>query len=257
MIVRRMGKSAEAANRKRRGDAKKLMSDGLDIRIPTSTLKAALLHVAKHDVRYYLNGVLIEPISDGTAVFVVATDGHRMIAIKVEQETVIPKQFRKPMILSEECLSRDLARSTHLVLRGIDVVELKGKESKKRIVRAELHYKHDARWVLLKLVDGVFPRWRDVMKAPLQAAEAPSCLNPRYIIDAIKANYYLLNAGPARGDYDSDEIVSRRGDLAAIINYRNGNAIGMIMPMRGGTGKAPLPDWVAKLAAVELNVAKR
>ncbi|HDX0947953.1 TPA: hypothetical protein RNT26_000596 [Stenotrophomonas maltophilia] len=46
-----------------------------------SALIAAALHVApKNDVRFYLNGVLIESHADGAII--VATDGHRMLVVR-------------------------------------------------------------------------------------------------------------------------------------------------------------------------------
>lgn len=41
-------------------------------------LAAASLFVSKEETRYYLNGVLIEPAPQG-GVFLVATDGHRLV----------------------------------------------------------------------------------------------------------------------------------------------------------------------------------
>lgn len=46
-----------------------------------SAIFAAAMHVAgKKDVRYYLNGLLIEPGADGAVC--VATDGHRLLVIR-------------------------------------------------------------------------------------------------------------------------------------------------------------------------------
>lgn len=57
-----------------------------------SDLIAAALHVAgKRDVRFYLNGVLIEPHADGAIL--VATDGHRMLIVRTRLPWGLGKVF--------------------------------------------------------------------------------------------------------------------------------------------------------------------
>ena len=46
--------------------------------------------MAVNDIRYYLNGVLLE--IDGTWLKMVATDGHRMAYAQVALEGDLPKQ---------------------------------------------------------------------------------------------------------------------------------------------------------------------
>lgn len=61
-------------------------------RVNSIAIKAAFPFIAADDVRYYLMGVNIRPLEDGS-VMVAATDGHRFIVIRdkegyVEQEIV-------------------------------------------------------------------------------------------------------------------------------------------------------------------------
>ena len=55
--------------------------------------------MAANDIRYYLNGVLVTPRAEG-GVYLVATDGHRLMAVidesgSVDKERIIrfPKSF--------------------------------------------------------------------------------------------------------------------------------------------------------------------
>ncbi|MBA0227379.1 hypothetical protein D7U89_18095 [Stenotrophomonas maltophilia] len=63
-----------------------------------SALIAAALHVApKNDVRFYLNGVLIESHADGAII--VATDGHRMLVVR----TSLPWDIGKIIVPRNAC----------------------------------------------------------------------------------------------------------------------------------------------------------
>ena len=62
-------------------------------RVNSVAIKAAFPFIAQDDVRYYLCGVNIRPLEDGS-VMVVATDGHRFIIIRdpagyAEEECII------------------------------------------------------------------------------------------------------------------------------------------------------------------------
>ncbi|MFD2271790.1 hypothetical protein ACFS07_13160 [Undibacterium arcticum] len=50
-------------------------------RISAVAVKLVFPFVAQQDIRYYLNGINIRPLEDGT-VMVVATDGHRYIVVR-------------------------------------------------------------------------------------------------------------------------------------------------------------------------------
>lgn len=71
------------------------------INVAAERMRLAASCMAKHDIRYYLNGVLVEPREAG-GVFIVATDGHRLIAV------IDPTgEASEPTILS---LSADMLR---------------------------------------------------------------------------------------------------------------------------------------------------
>lgn len=67
------------------------------IEVKKAILEAALLCVAKNDVRYYLNGVLLDFANTGELV-IVATNGHYLFAAKEAIESTL---FDKVIIPSE------------------------------------------------------------------------------------------------------------------------------------------------------------
>lgn len=58
----------------------------LSASIRASRARLALTCAAATDIRYYLNGILVEPRADG-GVFIVGTDGHTLIAVIDESGT--------------------------------------------------------------------------------------------------------------------------------------------------------------------------
>jgi hypothetical protein len=57
------------------------VSNRLIARVNAAAIRAAFPYIAVEDVRYYLCGVNIRPLDDGS-VMVVATDGHRFIIVR-------------------------------------------------------------------------------------------------------------------------------------------------------------------------------
>jgi DNA polymerase-3 subunit beta len=113
--------------------------------------------MAQQDVRYYLNGMLLE--AEGSTLRAVATDGHRLALceiplaapVKTKQQVIVP---RKGVLELQRCLGSegqlDLAIGTNHV-------------------RAQIG---DIRFTS-KLIDGRFPEYSRVIPA-----------NPRHVIDA-------------------------------------------------------------------------
>src|ERR1700692_4818456 len=110
--------------------------------------------MAQQDVRYYLNGMLLE--IDGLSLRAVATDGHRLALCetalaakaKVSQQVIVPRKgvLELQRVLTEECTAELAIGSNH--------------------VRAQIG---DVRFTS-KLIDGRFPEYSRVI--PAAAAHA-------------------------------------------------------------------------------------
>lgn len=82
------------------------------INVPVSIIAAASHAMAKQDIRYYLNGMMIERSEHG-GVRVVATDGQHLIAARANdasikqrkiQQYILPRDFILAIVKSaEEC----------------------------------------------------------------------------------------------------------------------------------------------------------
>jgi DNA polymerase-3 subunit beta len=65
------------------------------VAIRAAYARLALTNAAKHDIRFYLRGLLVEPRTEGGA-FIVATDGRALIAIIDEQATCSERALLQP-----------------------------------------------------------------------------------------------------------------------------------------------------------------
>jgi DNA polymerase III sliding clamp (beta) subunit (PCNA family) len=141
--------------------------------IDKTKLQAAILFSAVKDVRYYLNGVLFDKKG-----YIVATDGHRAIAIN--QAERICQDFIVPIELIQKALkvsSKD-AETVELLLLDDGYVSIDGLKD--------------------KLIDGRYPDWQAVV--PVSAnqdnyVQSPARINPDYVLDAVKASRLIKNEG--------------------------------------------------------------
>jgi hypothetical protein len=81
------------------------MTTSITFTIPAATMKALALFAAEKDIRYYLKGVCVDLRTFGQPVLV-ATDGHRMIAVHTHQAAGcdIPELETWPISCPAECI---------------------------------------------------------------------------------------------------------------------------------------------------------
>lgn len=149
------------------------------MQIDKKQLKAALLFAAVKDVRYYLNGVYFDKRG-----YIVATDGHRAIAIETPLD--IAESFIAPSGLIEKALK--------VSDKGNEFIELE--------VEFSTGYNSQATIKMDGIkdfgIDGKYPDWQAVI--PVKANQAdyvqtPALLNPDYNMDAVKASLILKGLG--------------------------------------------------------------
>ncbi len=174
--------------------------------ITPKNLKAALCFAGKQDVRYYLNGVLIE-VSEAGALLLVATTGHAMLVI---EEAFNPMAGKARQWILTRAEAEALAKSP------VPVVLCEDADSR-------LTYE-DGRGV--PVIEGRFPEWRRVM-LPKPDTETAAVYNPEHLAAVYKAAK-ALGTGAFR--------IYQNGDRAAPIAFPFGTgASGVIMPV-------PRPD---------------
>ncbi|MBN49948.1 MAG: hypothetical protein CMN85_10435 [Spongiibacteraceae bacterium] len=102
------------------------MSKNIEARIQARHLAAAMVIAAKDDIRYYLNGVCIEPAPDG-GILLVSTDGHRLLVIHdpdgfASEQFILPRNPDLIRVCNKSSLpngsQRDMKRVSRIVVRG-------------------------------------------------------------------------------------------------------------------------------------------
>lgn len=109
---------------------------------------------SRDDVRYYLNGVLIDIAEDGTTDLV-ATDGHRCAHCPLSTRlSALAAHGARQLILPTHGVNHLLP-----VLAGAERAEL-------TLSSRSLALSAGARWTHTRLVEGRYPDWRRVLPAP-------------------------------------------------------------------------------------------
>lgn len=188
--------------------------------------------VSSEEVRYYLNGVCIEPAHGGGAVCV-ATDGHRLGA-RFDREGFCEKQTIVRMA-PELKLLKGMLRSPWLV--GVEtspgkgfvaVVDAAPKPDDDTAANAIERVEDCSIRIGRAFVDGTFPDWRRVIPQPSEK-DTVRAFNGDYI-KAFGKGITMRGA-----DETAPHLVQMHDDPLFV---------GVLMPMRNDV-KSGLPDWVA------------
>lgn len=206
-------------------------------------ISALLLAAAKNDVRYYLNGVLVDARqgATGSDVTLVSTEGHILLALPVPRENV---EGFEP---GQWIISRDMLESVKPAKAGRYALPLAVE-----IVQAE-SYQDDAGRTCRPLpvvtvtgatsatgapVDGRFPEWRRVMPVGVASRpEVPAQFNPDYISTFGKIARLLAGKKEAGG------YIHQAGNNSALVSCLARDALGILMPWRVETSYTGLPAW--------------
>lgn len=189
----------------------------------TAHLKAALTHAAKGDIRYYLNGVLIERTATGE-VHIVATDGHRAF-IGLVPDADCDQVGPWSIIIPADAVKQACTVKTHAV---------------------QLTPQGDGRYalgsVLFTAVAGCFPDWRRVKPDTTKAVAPDMQFNWEYVADADKALrlWYGSKAHYWLKSLDSGQGCMLGSDSTACV---------VIMPVRSDTITCATPFTPAPYGA--------
>lgn len=201
----------------------------MKITITHDAIKALLLIAPKADIRYYLNGLCVD-VRNGAATLV-ATDGHRLLAVPVTADNVegaSDGQYIIPRDVLDAVKPVKVTRGDTLPLT-IEIVET-------RITIT------GATTATSPTVDGTYPDWRRV--TPTSANNEPAQFNSDYLGSFGKVAE-LLGAKTKTG---VTAVIHHNGTGAALVTFPCSEAIGVIMPCRvDATGSAVqhpgLPAW--------------
>jgi DNA polymerase III sliding clamp (beta) subunit (PCNA family) len=212
---------------------------------PVRALKATAVAIANEETRFYLNGVFIEPCGPH-AVFV-ATDGHRLLACKVEGEIgglgvgiIIPAHVIAQIKLPAPSVRRN-ARYTE-------------KDSASLIVEGGKYaLRFDGVTVDFTPIEASFPAWRRVI--PAEVSGEAGHFNSALLHEFAKAKQI------ATGEKDVKAPALRQNgpDSPAFVTFERPDGMetpfemfGVVMPWRGPEiGTFARPEWAGPIVEAE------
>ena len=127
---------------------------GIDVKVPSEILKSLVQRtqfaMAQQDVRYYLNGLLLE-LRPGL-IRAVATDGHRLALADHAMETPLSENMQ--LILPRKTV-QELMR----------LLEDTGEEALLKLTSSQIQVQLDQLTITSKLIDGRYPEYERVIPA--------------------------------------------------------------------------------------------
>lgn len=198
----------------------------MHLEIEQKNLKAVSLAMAVKDIRYYLQGVLIE--SNGLETRLVATDGHRLHAVIQESDQPMrePESFIMPLDMVKKCVSAKAPKQDRSPLVLIDYDPKSGK------VEARLP---DGSSIVYQATDGRFPDYTRIIPRDIPETPEAAVFNPEYVADAVKG-YCLF----AEHSGKTPPSIGLRPNGSACGFLSAGGFTAIIMPMRAEL--SPNPD---------------
>jgi DNA polymerase-3 subunit beta len=194
----------------------------MKITIQQNTLKALVYFAAKKDIRYYLQGVLIEQCASGT--YAVATDGHCIAVARINSEPAEPCQ----VIIGREHLENANKGNKFAI-----VIDCPNQAEPGQLRRVTLSSGNGE--TAVTEIDGRFPDWRRVIRAEITGERA--YYNPDLVTLVNKAGqaYALRKAG-----YHISQAGNNAGHCAFDTEFH-----AWVMPMREHVlNLEPVAAWV-------------
>ena len=196
------------------------------MQIPYKVLKAVSLFAPVDDVRYYLNGVLID--STGTDVRLVATNGHVLGLYRLEQEAPAAQAILS--IKDVKMLLGTVKRATEKDL-PFDV-EIRTEEPGGPMITVK-HPNGIA--VTVRPIEGTFPKYSRVL--PTNASGDVAQFNPEYLDLFAQADRVL---GELKRPNTPFVYVHHNGAASALVECQHDDAfVGVIMPQAIGPVHKP------------------
>lgn len=198
------------------------------VNIDPRKLRAVALMAPKDEIRYYLNGVLLEITPDG--VIYVATNGHALIAFRDERP-----ENDEPYAPAQIIVPRDVARSVKPLNRHVERVTLQhdglAMATLSNLKGADLSFKP---------IDGKYPDWRRVV--PKECDGTKGCYNPELLATFSAIARELAN----NRDAIPVVTVAQNGTGCALVKWSDAdNYIGAVMPWRITSDEHKAPAWIA------------
>jgi hypothetical protein len=207
------------------------MTDQALVSVPAIDLAAVMPFRAHGDVRYYLDGVLVEPCPEGGCM-IVATEGHMLAAVHSPEARADCPRILKVSEGLEEALKRMPSRNR---VRVVSVPDEKG--------RITLHDEGVECYVQARdpFIDGKYPDWRKVIP-PVEYLKpgVPAALQALYLTRLWKASREERH----RGVFFSHD--SRNPDMGVTVIQVVNRPELIILIMAMKFDRQPWPQWMPR-----------
>ncbi len=216
------GNRAGAAQR-----GKTMESIKFTVTIKRAQLRAALIFAADKDIRYYLNGIMLE-IDEVKSARLVATDGHRL--------AVVALQDQPGARAGEYLIPRELIKSVKRATRNTsEFIELHIDGERVTIAEGEAIIAGG------KLLDGKFPDWRRVMPDPKTMSGAPGVFKASYLGDIGAAAIEL-------GDkFGACPLIQNEPNNSGLAVFESIGLAVVVMPVRWDIGTPDMTQFYPRL----------
>lgn len=193
------------------------MTEPVTLTARIDMLEAALICASREEIRYYLNGVYVDP-----AGLVVATDGHRLFA-----GDFTPDNSRATLPAFEGwIIPRDALQ------RALKAAPKRAKDPAARVLEISPERVGD---VVCQPIDGSFPDWRRVIPDEVTPDGKAAQFDGAYLADFDKIAAILTGA---RGKaFCTLHHNGDNGDNPAPVTFNDAPAIGVLMPRRAFGGR--------------------
>lgn len=139
-------------------------------RISAVAVKLVFPFVAQQDIRFYLNGINIRPLEDGTAM-IIATDGHRYIVVRD------PNAYVEKEIIVSVC--KDALKHASSAKHTLDVMSNGSAMISGEVAQPLFIMPGNS------LIEADFPRIENVASMIGYKEGIAGAVNPRYLNDAL------------------------------------------------------------------------
>ncbi|QTD88803.1 DNA polymerase III subunit beta [Burkholderia anthina] len=197
----------------------------MKINATASALKAVQLIAPRDDIRYYMNGVLVEAREKETRL--AATDGHRLVVYRIECNNEVPAGETISIIVPNAVIDRlKLSKETP------DEVTFESAEA------GRVFISHDDIRVTFTPIEGIFPNYRKVI--PEKVSGEPGHYKHAYLADFQKIAAALRRQRTLR---DAAAVLYQNGATgpAVVTLHGEDDFVGVVMPMRIETTEQPWP----------------
>lgn len=192
-------------------------------RINRNHLRATLITAAKNDVRYYLNGLLIEIYLD--RLFIVSTDGNRLSVLRDDSNPGVEVPEGGTAFVMPRTLAETIKAEKRLPTVGLTF------DTETKIITLNDYGSASS----AKAVDGVFPDWRRVL--PTNPSGEAANFNPEFVGD-------LAKIAKALGCAVTSPIIWHGGSSAALVTITNApEFVGVMVPFEITTARPSLTGF--------------